>query len=155
MYGASEWLAGRCDGLVWVVFNWSSVQVTMSTPPHLPKMVDAAMCHPHERLAYLHPKSGKPAGAIGSLFDRLDEAEEEEEPTESDKGAHLVVGTQPPHPSAILFLPSLENPLGSIDRFQIAFGPIGEVVFDLARFKRWNWRRAEHMRQAQIASWPE
>jgi len=111
-HGAREYAEGRVCALVWVVFNLSALQVTIrGTPAGLPRMVDAAIAWPDERIDYLIPDVQE------QLFG---------EPA-------LKRGGSPPHPSAVLYLPPRDDP--HAERFRAAYEAHGwPVRFDSRSF---------------------
>lgn len=96
---AHEYNAGRVESAVFVAFSLELLQVTQcKPPPGLSLPLDFPICFPSSRVAYFH-----------------------------EEGDALVVGGQPPHASAIVFLPARGEPDAAELRFADAFGPMGRV----------------------------
>ena len=103
-HGAREWASGRVDALVWIAFKLDFLQVTqVGAAPSDVLTLDGAVCYPSERIAYYTPAT---------------------EPQLPGIGDGLKIGKQPPHASAIIYLPSRRDPEG-LHRFVQAFSPIG------------------------------
>jgi len=104
---ASEWHAGRITEAIFLSFSIELFQTTqVNAPEDVVRPIDCTYCMPRNRLAYL----------------KLDPVTGE-----------LKVGTQPPHASALIYLPPKDQvgrPFliqNRIDRFEYEFSKIGAV----------------------------
>jgi hypothetical protein len=121
-HGVNEWLTGRVKQMCWVVFKLDFLAVTQGLSG-VPLPLDYPVCFLKDRAAYLTPVLPGPTLK-----------QPNRKPTAKQVADHaatgLCSGESPPHASAIVFLPDMNDRVASVERFRTAFQDLGAIVVD-------------------------
>ena len=124
-HGVSEWLAGRVKQMVWVAFKLDFLAVTQGLQG-VPIPLDFPVVYLKDRAAYLTP-----------VLPFADAKHPNRKPSAKQIADHaatgLCAGASPPHASAVIFLPDINDRVESTLRFRDAFADLGAVVMDHVR----------------------
>ena len=102
---ARAWVDGSVEAAIFVCFSVELLQTSqVEPPPRLPLPLDLPICVPARRLSYYVARPG-PAG-----------------------DTELVKGSSPPHASAVVYFPPVDDLPMALKRFRTAFSPIGRVL---------------------------
>ena len=122
---ARSWMDSDVDAAIFVAFNLGMLQVTQGRTVDgkpVPSVLDFPICYPSARLEYLQPRLPGPT-----------RKNPDRKPTPHQIAEFEATGMctwpAPPHPSAIVYLPSRSDP-GGLRQFLQAFKTVGACRYD-------------------------